>query len=98
MLRLPKFLALSCLVLVLSATVLVRTQQAPVPSAPDTPPMPDVLQQYSTVTLDRLKRPADGDWLMIRRTYDGWGFSPLRQITTDNVSHLEPVWSFATGA
>jgi alcohol dehydrogenase (cytochrome c) len=60
--------------------------------------MPEVLQKYSTVTADRLRRPADGDWLMVRRTYDGWGFSPLRQITPDNVSRLEPVWSFATGA
>jgi alcohol dehydrogenase (cytochrome c) len=60
--------------------------------------MPEVLQKYSTVTADRLKRPADGDWLMVRRTYDGWGFSPLRQITPDNVSRLEPVWSFSTGA
>jgi alcohol dehydrogenase (cytochrome c) len=60
--------------------------------------MPEVLQKYSTVTADRLKRPADGDWLMVRRTYDGWGFSPLRQITTDNVSRLTPVWSFSTGA
>jgi alcohol dehydrogenase (cytochrome c) len=60
--------------------------------------MPEVLQKYSTVTGDRLKRPADGDWLMVRRTYDGWGFSPLRQITPENVSHLEPLWSFSTGA
>jgi alcohol dehydrogenase (cytochrome c) len=60
--------------------------------------MPEVLQKYSTVTADRLKRPADGDWLMVRRTYDGWGFSPLRQITADNVSRLTPVWSFSTGS
>jgi alcohol dehydrogenase (cytochrome c) len=60
--------------------------------------MPQVLQKYSTVTVDRLKRPADGDWLMVRRTYDGWGFSPLRQITPDNAPRLEPVWSFSTGA
>ena len=60
--------------------------------------MPEVLQKYSTVTPDRLKRPADGDWLMVRRTYDGWGFSPLRQVTPDNVSRLTPVWSFSTGA
>jgi alcohol dehydrogenase (cytochrome c) len=60
--------------------------------------MPEVLQKYSTVTADRLKHPSDGDWLMVRRTYDGWGFSPLRQITSDNVSRLTPVWSFSTGA
>ena len=35
---------------------------------------------------------------MIRRTYDGWGYSPLSQIETGNVSRLEPVWGFSTGA
>ena len=34
---------------------------------------------------------------MYRRTYNGWGFSPLDQITTENVSDLRPLWSFATG-
>ena len=37
----------------------------------------DVLQEYQPVSSDRLRQPADGDWLMIRRTYDGWGYSPL---------------------
>src|ERR671923_1747969 len=58
-------------------------------------------QQHSTasyppVTAERLKRPADGDWLMVRRTYDGWNYSPLAEITPDNVKRLQPVWSFAT--
>jgi len=34
---------------------------------------------------------------MFRRTYDGWGYSPLEEINRDNVSRLQPVWSFATG-
>ena len=34
---------------------------------------------------------------MIRRTYDGWGYSPLDQITPANVARLQPVWVFATG-
>ena len=34
---------------------------------------------------------------MVRRTYDGWGYSPLDQITSGNVSRLQPVWVFATG-
>jgi alcohol dehydrogenase (cytochrome c) len=34
---------------------------------------------------------------MIRRTYDGWGYSPLDQITPANVARLQPVWSFSTG-
>ena len=33
---------------------------------------------------------------MIRRTYDGWGYSPLGQITTANVRRLRPVWVFST--
>ena len=55
------------------------------------------MKNYTTVTADRLTNPADGDWLMIRRTYDGWGYSPLDQITTANVSRLQPVWVFSTG-
>jgi len=61
------------------------------------PPLPAVLQNYADVTTERLKNPADGDWLMIRRTYDGWGYSPLAQITPENVKRLRPVWVFATG-
>jgi len=52
---------------------------------------------YAPVTEERLWRPADGDWLMIRRTYDGWGFSPLQQINTSNVAQLRPVWVASTG-
>ena len=33
---------------------------------------------------------------MVRRTYDGWGYSPLDQITPATVSRLKPVWSFPT--
>src|SRR6202162_474255 len=60
-------------------------------------PMPTVLRNYQTVTPERLKNPEDGNWLMIRRTYDGWGFSPLSEMTPDNVKRLQPVWIFSTG-
>ena len=60
-------------------------------------PMPAVLQNYQPVTPERLKNPEAGNWLMIRRTYDGWGYSPLDQITPANVAQLRPVWVFATG-
>jgi alcohol dehydrogenase (cytochrome c) len=75
-------------------------QQAPAPpAAPALPPTPTpaVLQNYQPVTAERLKNPEPGDWLMIRRTYDGWGYSPLDQITTQNVARLRPVWGFSTG-
>jgi len=61
-------------------------------------PVPPILRQYKSVTAERLKRPEDNDWLMIRRTYDGWGYSPLSQITTGNVARLQPAWVFSTGA
>ena len=66
----------------------------PVPETP--PPIPPILQSYKPVTAERLKKPEDGDWLMYRRTYDSWGYSPLSQITTENVSRLKPVWSLAS--
>jgi alcohol dehydrogenase (cytochrome c) len=53
--------------------------------------------QYRPVTAERLIKPNDGDWLMIRRTYNGWGYSPLDGITPDNVTRLQPVWTFKTG-
>jgi len=51
---------------------------------------------YPTVTDARLERPDDGDWLMYRRTYDGWGFSPLKQITSANIHKLSVAWSLNT--
>jgi len=51
---------------------------------------------YPTVTDARLERPDDGDWLMYRRTYDGWGFSPLKQITPANIHKLSVAWSLNT--
>lgn len=60
-------------------------------------PVPELLQHYSPVTAERLKNPESANWLMIRRTYDGWGYSPLDQINTSNVSKLRLVWSTITG-
>jgi len=70
---------------------------APASATPTPGPMPDILQKYAPVTAERLKKPEDGNWLMFRRTYDGWGYSPLADINPENVSRLQPVWSFATG-
>ena len=53
---------------------------------------------YTPVTDERLRSPDDGDWLMYRRTYDSWGYSPLDQITAANVADLEPVWAASTGS
>ncbi len=61
------------------------------------PAVPPVLQNYKAVTAERLKQPSDSDWLMVRRSYNGWGYSPLEQITPRNVQRLQPAWVFATG-
>jgi alcohol dehydrogenase (cytochrome c) len=59
--------------------------------------VPRVLESYKAVTAERLAKPEDGDWMMVRRTYDGWGYSPLTQITPRNVQRLQPAWVFSTG-
>src|SRR5712691_5290727 len=55
------------------------------------------LDHYSAVTEDRLLKPEPQNWLMYRGTYNGFGYSPLDQINTQNVKKLTPVWSFSTG-
>jgi len=83
--------------LMLFATIPAAYGQA-VPRQPLPPaPVPEVLRNYSPVTAERLKNPEAGNWLAIRRTYDGWGYSPLDQITPLNVKNLRPVWVFSTG-
>jgi len=57
---------------------------------------PAILRNYAPVTAERLKNPEDANWLALRRTYDGWGYSPLSQITTANVARLKPVWNVST--
>jgi alcohol dehydrogenase (cytochrome c) len=58
---------------------------------------PTGADRYSSVTDARLRQPEAGNWLMYRGTYDGWGYSPLNQITTRNVDELKPVWTLSTG-
>ena len=49
------------------------------------------------ITPQKLVSPEAGNWLMYRRTYDSWGYSPLERINTRNVGTLVPVWSASTG-
>ena len=80
-------------------TIALSAAQRAAPAAVPAPslPMPPILKTYQAVTAERLLKPSDGDWLMTRRTYDGWGYSPLDQITASNVARLQPVWVFSTG-
>jgi len=96
--RLHAAIAASLLALALSAATASAQQPLPPLPTPETPrPVPPILQGYKPVTAERLKQPEESDWLMYRRTYDGWGYSPLSQITTENVGRLKPVWTLQTG-
>ena len=55
----------------------------------------NVIDGVTSVTDEMLLNPPDGDWLMWRRTYNGWGYSPLDQINKDNVGDLRLAWSWA---
>ena len=55
------------------------------------------IEDYATVTTERLNAPADGDWISHRRTYDGQGYSPLDQINRDNIDQVVEVFSHSTG-
>ena len=51
------------------------------------------IERYSLVTDDLLANPPPGDWLSWRRTLDGHGYSPLTQITRENIGELRLAWS-----
>ena len=53
------------------------------------------IQNYVPVTDEMLRNPPDGDWLMFRRNYAGWSYSPLNQINTSNVGQLELKWMWS---
>ena len=52
-------------------------------------------EPFTPITDAVLQDPDPADWLMWRRTLDSWGYSPLDQITRDNVGELRMVWSRA---
>jgi alcohol dehydrogenase (cytochrome c) len=86
---------------ILAAIAVALYAQAPSQPPPAVPvleplPMAEILKRYAPISAERLLNPLDGDWPMVRRTYDGWGYSPLTQITTDNVKRLQPAWVFST--
>ncbi len=53
------------------------------------------IPNYVPVTDEMLRNPEAGDWLMVRRNYQGWSYSPLTQVTRDNVKNLRLAWVWA---
>ena len=88
--RWPSFRLLSACIAsgILAATLAVATA-------------PSILAQepvrIDPVTDAELQDPSPDEWLMWRRTLNGWGYSPLDQIDRDNVADLRMVWSRGLG-
>ena len=59
--------------------------------------LPLAASAYSPVTDARLANPEPENWLLIRGNYQGWMYSPLGQINSNNVKNLTPVWAYSTG-
>jgi alcohol dehydrogenase (cytochrome c) len=53
---------------------------------------------FVPVTDEMLWKPNPADWLMWRRTLDSSGYSPLNQITRNNVAQLKMTWTRGMGA
>ena len=88
--RWPSFRLLSACIAsgILAATLAVAT-------------VPPLLAQepvrIDPVTDAELQDPSPDEWLMWRRTLNGWGYSPLDQVNRDNVAGLRMVWSRGLG-
>jgi len=57
--------------------------------------VPGEVKNYVPVTAEMLRNPPAGDWLIFRRNYQGHSYSPLNQITRDNVKNLQLQWVWA---
>jgi len=53
------------------------------------------VKNYVPVTDAMLRNPDPSDWLMLRHDYHATYYSPLNQITAQNVDNLRLVWSWA---
>jgi PQQ-dependent dehydrogenase (methanol/ethanol family) len=51
------------------------------------------VDKFVPVTQEMLNNPSPDDWLLYNRTYDSQRFSPLTQITKQNVGQLRMAWT-----
>ena len=68
---------------------------APASSGPKGLTVSGTVKDYVPVTDAMLRNPDPGDWLMIRRNYQAWSYSPLDQVNTSNVKNLQLVWEWS---
>jgi alcohol dehydrogenase (cytochrome c) len=65
------------------------------PSRPKGLTVKGEVKNYVPVSDEMLRSPDPGDWLMIRRNYEAWSYSPLTEITNKNVRDLHLAWVWA---
>ena len=68
---------------------------APQVFVPPAPPRMNPLEKIRPVTDALLTKVPDGEWLAWRRTYDAFGFSPLKKINKTNVHELRVAWTWS---
>ncbi len=68
---------------------------APGVIVPPPPGRNNPLDSIRPVTDEMLTDAEPADWLLWRRTYDAFGFSPLDAITPDNVGDLRLAWTWS---
>ena len=85
------------LVLTLITTCTLAAPAGPGGTAAAQPASAQPADAFVPVTDAILQDPAPDDWLMWRRTLNGWGYSPLDEVDRDNVGTLRMVWSRALG-
>jgi alcohol dehydrogenase (cytochrome c) len=70
-------------------------QNNPGPQTPRGITVSGEVKNYVPVTDAMLRNPDPSDWLMLRHDYHANYYSPLNQITAQNVDNLRLVWSWA---
>jgi alcohol dehydrogenase (cytochrome c) len=68
---------------------------APGVTLPPSPPIRNPLASLRPVTEAMLTRVPDADWLLWRRTYEAYGFSPLKKIDRTNVGDMRVAWTWS---
>jgi alcohol dehydrogenase (cytochrome c) len=68
---------------------------APRASVPPPPPRANPLNAIRPVTDAMLTKPADGSWLTWRRTYEAYGYSPLKKVNKNNIQDLHVAWTWS---
>jgi alcohol dehydrogenase (cytochrome c) len=81
-------------IVMLAAAFVTRGSSTMLGAGPSTMLRAGQAREFKPVTDAVLLNPDPADWPNWRRTLDGWGYSPLEQINTQNVHQLQLAWSW----